>query len=490
MRYRAVLTVAVLAVVHVLLALSVWWLGQPRAAAAFGRVDALPPAAFERLAELYASAAFRSVITFDYATLTELIARSAAWSEVLSVSVEDHNGQILAHSDRSTIGRTWEPAMAAPLMAKYGDAYREVTTSIDGRPSGTSPSVGHVRLAYVMMGAAPPPAGGREPLPLGILLVAAPLLAVPLGLLLSRLRDGSERSRKALIAQVEQHRVAFADHSIRLAHVSESLAERTMRLSEAESEIARLRGEVADREEELEAAQHRVDDEVRQRHARAVGYVVHAIRSSLTNVLGFAKLLLRGTDGPLNDAQRADALNIHFAGKHLLTVVNDLVDLTQLENGTLELKDDLVDMRGLLADAAAAAVLPGRSASDVLVDCPAGLPSVKTDRSRLAQILETLVEHAPESGPLVLRARGAEDVVEVVGAWPRPAATKTLDELCEPFPATNAVSPLQDGGRRLRLAVARRLALFSGGSLTVLHAAAATTFTLTLPAAVDALTVA
>ena len=489
MRYRVVLIVVLLVVVHMLFAVGIWWVGRPPAAAAVVRVETPAPAAFERLAELYASAAFRSVITFDYATLSELIARSTSWPDVLFVSVEDHTGQILAHSDRSNIGRMWEPAMADALKAKFGAGYREVATSIDGRPSGSTPSVGQVRLAYVVSGA-PVALESRERVPLGMLLGAATLLAIPLGLLLSRLQNGSDAARKAMRAQAEQHRLVLTGHSARVAHLTDDLATGARRLAEAEREIERLRAEAEALAGGIEAARLRVDEEVRQRHARAVGYIVHAIRSSLTNVLGFSKLLLRGTEGPLTDAQRADALNIHFAGKHLLTVVNDLVELTQLENDTLKLKEDLVDVGAVLAETAAAAVLPGRSASDVVVDCPPTLPPVKTDRGRLAQILETLVEQAPEGVPLTLRARGNEDAVEMVVTWPRPSAAKSLDELCEPFPATNVVSPLQDGGRRLRLAVVRRLALAGGGTLSVDHAAAATTFTLTLPAAIGALTVA
>ena len=71
---------------------------------------------------------------------------------------------------------------------------------------------------------------------------------------------------------------------------------------------------------------------------------------------------------------------------------------------------------------------------------------------------------------------------------PPTAAPRALDELCEPFPPTNTGAPIQDGGRRLRLAVARHLTLASGGNLSLQHDDAATTFTLTVPATADALT--
>ena len=503
MRARVVLTVVLLVVVHAVLAFGVWWIMErPRAAAA---VEGSSPAAFERLADMYASAAFRSVITFDYVSLTDLIGRASAWPEVLYVSVEDPSGQILAHSDRSNIGKPWEPGMAEPFKARHGNAYREATASIDGRPRG-SPSVGHVRLAYVAAGAAP--LAARAEVPLAMLLGGAVLLAVPVGVFLSWLRDRSEPVQLKRIAdltrETDEQRAAIADYQTRIDRLSDELIKRTRRVSDAEREIGQLLVELKARVADLEAsrttiatlegsvqASHlRVDDEVRQRHARAVGYIVHAIRSALTNVLGFSKLLLRGADGSLSETQRADALNIHFAGKHLLTVVNDLVDLTQLENGSLKLKEELVEARGLLDDAAAAATLAGRSAADVVIDCPATLPPVRADRARLVQILETVVEQAPESGKITLQARGTDDVVEITVTWPGPAMTKSLDELCEPFPPASPVSPIQDGGRRLRLAVARRLALATSGTLAVQNGGAATTFTLTMPAALGVLTVA
>lgn len=205
-------------------------------------------------------------------------------------------------------------------------------------------------------------------------------------------------------------------------------------------------------------------------------------------MLGFSKVLLRGTDGTLNDTQRASALNIQTAGDHLLTVVSDVVDLSQLELGALALNHDLVDVRKLLDDTAAAAIRLGRSAGDVLVECPLTLPLLRVDRSRAAQILSTLVEQAPERATVVLRARDTGERVEVTVSGPPTAAPRTLDELCEAFPPTDTGVPIQDGGRRLRLSVARRLTLAIGGNLSLQHDDAATTFTLTVPAAVDALT--
>src|SRR6266542_2349645 len=98
---------ALLAVVQMLLAVGCWWLLTGSPPAGTGRRPPSSSMATQRLAELYANAAFRAVITSDYAALNELIRQSTAWPEVVYVSVEDAKGKILAHTDPSKVGKTW-----------------------------------------------------------------------------------------------------------------------------------------------------------------------------------------------------------------------------------------------------------------------------------------------------------------------------------------------------------------------------------------------
>src|SRR5262245_63566904 len=114
MKMRRFTRVAVLlAVAQMLLAGGLWWYMTGRQQNA--SVLAPPPPASvtqQRLAEVYAAAAFRAVITSDYAALSELLRPSETWPEVAYVTVEDTQGKILASSDASKVGRTWNAALA------------------------------------------------------------------------------------------------------------------------------------------------------------------------------------------------------------------------------------------------------------------------------------------------------------------------------------------------------------------------------------------
>src|SRR5262252_7199081 len=109
MKMRRFTRVAVLlAVTQMLLSGAVWWFltGRQHTAGVLPPAPA-PSVTQQRLAEVYATAAFRAVITSDYAALGELLKPSEAWPEVAYVTVEDPQGKILASSDPTKVGRTW-----------------------------------------------------------------------------------------------------------------------------------------------------------------------------------------------------------------------------------------------------------------------------------------------------------------------------------------------------------------------------------------------
>ena len=81
---------------------------------------------------------------------------------------------------------------------------------------------------------------------------------------------------------------------------------------------------------------------------RAILSITHAVRTSLSNILGFSKLLLRERDGSLTETQAADVLNIQRAGSELLAFVTALSELNRAEAGPLQIQPEGVDARVLL----------------------------------------------------------------------------------------------------------------------------------------------
>jgi len=294
----------------------------------------------------------------------------------------------------------------------------------------------------------------------------------------------------------------IGDRQRELAEARSSAHERASETEEARRARARLEAEVVDLRDEVQEARaalagaaipprELLEQEVRQHQRRAVAYISQAIRSSLTNVLGFSKLLLRASDGPLTEGQRSSVLHIHEAGEHLLGIVNDLSELTQVEAGTLELHaDEIVDVAAVLREVAAtSASAQARDPEAILVDCPLALPPAKGNEHRLVQILLALAQPlTPASdGPIRLSARADERSVTLVVAHRGVMIPgQDLPALLDPFLPIDAMSSLQDDGGRLRLALAKALATTTGGHLAVdSREAVGTIFTVTLPVLAD-----
>jgi signal transduction histidine kinase len=575
-------TIAALAAAHVALVLLVWGVlswpaggpGQapaPRQSAASGPMP--PSVAVQRLAETLSNVAFRSVITFDYAALTELVKQASAWPEVVYVSVEDSQGKIIAHTEAAKIGQMW----SAPAVRESGagrGAYQEAIAPVPGGEGSDplAPIVGRVRLGFLAepVPAETPPATAARPggrLRIIAILVLAALAAIPVGIGVLKLAGGagaagegavtdlrritSLRQARGVIAhwmretdlvraqltgQREEVRRLRLEVTQSASHLAQAAAESEQILTERAHWLAereRLSAELTERDRELErarlAAEERVSDadaerllletevadlrdEVRHAHAalaghptvcreflerelrqhqhRAVAYISHAIRGSLTSVLGFSKLLLRDGPEPLLEGQRTSIQHIHEAGAHLLRVVNDLSDLTQVEAGTVELRDEIVDVAAVLREVATTGATElARDPGAITVVAPSALPPVRGNTRRLVQLLLTLMQPPARyaDGPVEISARADDESVTLIVTHPGASlSAQDLPALFDPFSPIDATSTLQDDGRRLRLALARALATTIGGSIELDGlASTGTTFIVRVPVAAD-----
>jgi signal transduction histidine kinase len=143
----------------------------------------------------------------------------------------------------------------------------------------------------------------------------------------------------------------------------------------------------------------------------------HELRTPLNAVIGFSDLLREELFGPLNAKQMEYAIDIHEAGGHLLSLINDLLDLSKIEAGQMELERAAVDIPALLHGAAN--MMRERCLRQNLkltVDCPPDVRVWQADARRLKQILLNLLANAvkftPAGGSVQLSARHAAD-----GLW-------------------------------------------------------------------------
>jgi PAS domain S-box-containing protein len=203
--------------------------------------------------------------------------------------------------------------------------------------------------------------------------------------------------------------------------------------------------------------------------------ISHELLTPLNSLIGFPEMLADGNLGPLNDGQRQAVTHILDAAEQLRRLLHDLLDLTRLESGRLQLERARFDLGALLADLAAPVVEVARRKGLTLeVDVASGLPPVDGDPVRLKQValhlLDNAVKYTSAGGWIKLRVwaeqppAGAPPLVRLAvadsGIGIRQEDRERLFRMFE-----QADSSLTRGqpGTGLGLALVRRLVALHGG---------------------------
>ncbi len=222
--------------------------------------------------------------------------------------------------------------------------------------------------------------------------------------------------------------------------------------------------------EQVDMSRHlREADEVK---SRFMANMSHELRTPLNAILNFTRFVSSGMLGTVN-AEQMDALSKTItSGKHLLSLINDVLDVTKIESQMLTLfVETSVDLRVEIEAAVTAGegLLVEKQVA-LIRDIPDSLPLITGDRRRLRQVLLNLVSNAckfTEEGSVTVRARqdGATIVMEVRDTGPGIAA-EDHEAIFEPFRQSRR-GMLTSGGTGLGLAIARRLVEAHHGTLTV-----------------------
>lgn len=201
-----------------------------------------------------------------------------------------------------------------------------------------------------------------------------------------------------------------------------------------------------------------------------VASMSHEIRTPMNAIIGLTHLLRRKADKP----EQIDKLaKIAGAGEHLLAIINDILDLSKIEAGKMNLVDQDVDIRSLATDVAAmladVAQAKGLRLESEIDDFPAVL---RGDRTRLKQALLNLANNAVKftaAGSVIVRVRKEDESVErvklrfeIIDTGIGIAPDK-LGKLFLPFQQASETTAAEFGGTGLGLAITRRLAELMGG---------------------------
>lgn len=219
----------------------------------------------------------------------------------------------------------------------------------------------------------------------------------------------------------------------------------------------------------------------------------HELRTPLNAMLGFAQLMELDQRHPLPESHRPWIAQIQSAGWHLLEMINDVLDLSRIEAGTLSLQVQTLDLRQMLA-ATLSLVERDAERRDIAIsqDLPGAALRVRGDATRVKQILTNLLSNAvkynADSGRIHIAARVTQrDTVEIVVTDTGLGMTESqLGQLFQPFNRLGRERSGQEG-TGIGLVISQRLAELMGGSLRALSTAGeGSSFILTLPRAGEA----
>ena len=198
----------------------------------------------------------------------------------------------------------------------------------------------------------------------------------------------------------------------------------------------------------------------------------HELRTPLQAVLGYTDFLLLGAEDTLVPEQREDLGHIHRGGIRMLALIEQLLDLSRLEAGRMDLMQELVDLQEIIdqvrPDIAPQAMAKGLELSITL---PAALPLVLGDAGRLRQVLLNLADNAikfTDQGAVSISAHSSGNSVSVAVRDTGIGITaEALPMVFEEFRQVDSSMTRRYGGAGLGLAIAKRLVEQMGGSITV-----------------------
>jgi PAS domain S-box-containing protein len=224
---------------------------------------------------------------------------------------------------------------------------------------------------------------------------------------------------------------------------------------------------------QLEAENHKLV-EAAQLKDRFIATMSHELRTPLNAVIGLSALMLRGQLGPESPKYDLYLRNIADSGRHLLTLIEEVLDLAKVASGKLDFHPEPLQLPALLASVINLQ-LSAIEAKHIAITCDVApnLDDIVLDRLRLKQVVTNLLSNAikftPENGKVAIRALAQDDKhlrIEVedngIGIAPQ-----DLPRLFRDFEQLQSGLTRQHGGTGLGLALSRRLVEAQGGSVGV-----------------------
>ena len=233
---------------------------------------------------------------------------------------------------------------------------------------------------------------------------------------------------------------------------------------EMEQRILERTAELADAMQKAQAAD--------QLKSAFLATMSHELRTPLNSIIGFTGILLQQLAGPLNDEQRKQLTMVQGSSRHLLSLINDVLDISKIEAGQLVLSFTSFDLRSLI-EKTGRLVLPlaEKNVIELRMDISDDVQSIVSDQRRLEQVILNLLNNAlkfTEKGHVLVSCRLQGDnyllSVSDTGIGMKP---EEIPNLFQPFHQIDSGLTRKREGTGLGLSICRKIIDIMGGSITV-----------------------
>jgi len=277
--------------------------------------------------------------------------------------------------------------------------------------------------------------------------------------LLTIIRDITERKKTE--AELETHRL----------HLEDMVRERTGELERSQKALQTLLDDMSKAKAELEAANERLKELDRLKSA-FLATMSHELRTPLNSIIGFTGIMLQGLTGPLNEEQVKQMTMVQGSARHLLALINDVLDISKIEAGQLALSVTSFELRPSV-EKMVKLVLPlaEKKGLDLKLELGDDLGTATTDQRRLEQIILNLLNNAikfTEKGHVSISCRIEDNhtilSISDTGIGMRP---EEIPNIFQPFHQIDTGLTRKYEGTGLGLSICKKLLEMMGGNIHV-----------------------
>ena len=290
------------------------------------------------------------------------------------------------------------------------------------------------------------------------------------------LEDIAHSANKMVRAQKEIESVALdrsADLEIKNQQLEHEIEERRKAQKKLAEHQQKLEEQIDERTRDVLIAKEEADF-ANKAKSDFLANMSHELRTPLNAIIGFSDSIKHEVLGPIGNEQYIEYItNIHDSGGHLLELINDILDLSAIEAGKMDLHQEAIDVAEI-ADAAISQLSPRAQIGDVelKVDVPWELPHLYADKRRTLQILLNLLSNAvkftPPGGCVTLRAEHfGDELVLCVEDTGSGMDAEGIERAMEPFGHTSSHIAGMAEGTGLGLPLTRELVLAHDGKMDI-----------------------